>query len=266
MRALIFTVLLALLPQAHAADSAFFFQVVSTQATHITSISAEGITWSNSVPNALCSVQWSPLPNGIWITNALPGFVECTGLVGQMMLPSVFTTGTPSTIVSRRFTQTISPVGPGTELDIDGDTRTDLTFERATVGTDDIPQSAWHEYITVRGSEIILDPQLAGILIGPPSTNSQEFSAYQYGAQLTHYGWTIEGGMFPWQPPWGTVTNGYLGVRFPINGREHYGWVNIDFVDVPSGGTNNYYWPSCRLRGCAYETVPGKGIVAGAEN
>jgi hypothetical protein len=266
MKAIACVVLMAVATLSFAAQRSQFFRVVSTHPTHITSISADGtIVWSNSVSNATCMVEWSPLADGIWITNDLPGPVHWPGMVGEITLPDVFLTGTPSTVVSRRFTETISPVGPPTQLDIDGDAHIDLTFSRTALGTDDIPQSAWDEYVEVRGSEIILAPQDAGILIGPPSTNANSFSSYRYGVWLTHYGWRIESGMYPWQPPWGTVTNGYLGVRLRIDGKQHYGWVNIDFVDVLIGGTTNQYWPSCRVRGCAYETVPGKGIIAGAE-
>jgi hypothetical protein len=48
---------------------------------------------------------------------------------------------------------------------------------------------------------------------------------------------------------WGNVANGYLGLEFQINGKTHYGWARFKDVDT--------------LTGYAYETIPGKAIIAG---
>jgi hypothetical protein len=49
------------------------------------------------------------------------------------------------------------------------------------------------------------------------------------------------------------VTNRYLGVRFRINGLPYYGWIGFRSVD-------NF---TAKLGGWAYETQPGKPILAG---
>jgi hypothetical protein len=56
--------------------------------------------------------------------------------------------------------------------------------------------------------------------------------------------------------PWLNVTNRYLGLRFVIKGKTHYGWARLN---VNCSGFK------CRglLTGYAYETIPGKGIVTG---
>jgi hypothetical protein len=56
---------------------------------------------------------------------------------------------------------------------------------------------------------------------------------------------------------WKDVKNRYLGVRFKIKGRTHYGWarLNVAIANV-EGGT-------ATLTGYAYETIPDKPIVAG---
>jgi hypothetical protein len=50
------------------------------------------------------------------------------------------------------------------------------------------------------------------------------------------------------------VTNRFLGVRFMINGRPHYGWI----------GFRSVAYFEAKLAGWAYETEPNKAILAGA--
>jgi hypothetical protein len=54
---------------------------------------------------------------------------------------------------------------------------------------------------------------------------------------------------------WRNAENRFLGLKFQIQGKTHYGWARISI-------TNNH---SCTamLTGYAYETVPGKSIIAG---
>ena len=56
---------------------------------------------------------------------------------------------------------------------------------------------------------------------------------------------------------WINVNNRYLGVRFYIKGKVHYGWARLNVqVQLPLTVT-------ATLTGYAYETVPNKPIVAG---
>jgi hypothetical protein len=63
-----------------------------------------------------------------------------------------------------------------------------------------------------------------------------------------------------WQGPWFNggkgVKNRYLGLKFKIKGRAHFGWARMTITTT----SHNY---TAVLTGYAYETVPGKGIVAG---
>jgi hypothetical protein len=56
---------------------------------------------------------------------------------------------------------------------------------------------------------------------------------------------------------WHDVKNRYLGLKFKINGKTHYGWarLNVQF------GSNR---PEATLTGYAFETIPNKAIIAGA--
>jgi hypothetical protein len=63
-----------------------------------------------------------------------------------------------------------------------------------------------------------------------------------------------------WRGPWMNggkgVKNRYLGVKFQIKGRFHYGWARITVTTTSNSFT-------ATLTGYAYETIPGKGIIAG---
>jgi hypothetical protein len=56
---------------------------------------------------------------------------------------------------------------------------------------------------------------------------------------------------------WVNVTNRYLGLRFVIKGKVHYGWARLSVQYV------RFTTLSATLTGYAYETIPGKSIVAG---
>jgi hypothetical protein len=65
-----------------------------------------------------------------------------------------------------------------------------------------------------------------------------------------------------WYGPWANggkgVKDRYLGVKFKIGGKFHYGWTRITVTTGPRGFTGMI------LTGYAYETIAGKSIIAGA--
>ena len=56
---------------------------------------------------------------------------------------------------------------------------------------------------------------------------------------------------------WLNVTNGYLGLKFTVKGKIHYGWARLT-VQVLGGA-----FIKTTLTGYAYETIPNKAIIAG---
>lgn len=83
----------------------------------------------------------------------------------------------------------------------------------------------------------------AGAKIGP----SQVFSGKLMGSYDQGQG-TIG--------QWINVNNRYLGIKFGIQGKIHYGWARLN-VNISSGSM------TALLTGYAYETVPDKPIIAG---
>ena len=67
-----------------------------------------------------------------------------------------------------------------------------------------------------------------------------------------------------WRHPWANggkgVFNRYLGIKFKIGADYHYGWARITVKTSTAEGEAF----TATLTGYAYETVPGKAIVAGA--
>jgi hypothetical protein len=60
--------------------------------------------------------------------------------------------------------------------------------------------------------------------------------------------------------PWGTLgkKQAYLGLKFSVKGKVHFGWARFVTHTRPN--------PTAELTGYAYETIPGKPIIAGATN
>jgi len=86
----------------------------------------------------------------------------------------------------------------------------------------------------------------AGALIGPKASFfSPQFIDWMFRAS---YGWG----------QWKDVRNRYLGFRFAIRGKTHYGWARLT---VTTNKKNLKI--TAILTGYAYETVPNKAIVAG---
>jgi hypothetical protein len=59
--------------------------------------------------------------------------------------------------------------------------------------------------------------------------------------------------------PWLNISHpAYVGVKFAIKGKVHYGWIRLAHVSPEP--------PSAELTGYAYETVPNKSIITGKTN
>jgi hypothetical protein len=70
---------------------------------------------------------------------------------------------------------------------------------------------------------------------------------------IVYYGESSYGNFF-------SVTNGYFGFEFSIDGQTHYGWGRMT-TSSPDGPDSI----SAKLTGFAYETIPNRRILAGQE-
>jgi hypothetical protein len=82
-----------------------------------------------------------------------------------------------------------------------------------------------------------------GVAIGPKQPFAGGWMAWSDGANRAGQ--------------WVNVRSRYLGLKFRIKGKVHYGWARLN---VTVGNSRI----SATLTGYAYETIPGKPIIAGA--
>jgi len=94
----------------------------------------------------------------------------------------------------------------------------------------------------------------AGVKIGP----NPKFRPRRLGRMLVgNYSKYESGTFYATWGQWKNVSNRYLGLKFVIRGKIHYGWARLS-VSVPSHTQVNAV-----LTGYAYETIPNKPIIAG---
>ena len=92
----------------------------------------------------------------------------------------------------------------------------------------------------------------AGVRVGPkgPFIPGNEVMVYGgYDAGTTTVGFC--------DGPWKNVRNRYLGLKFTIQGKIHYGWARLNETCAKNGEN------SALLTGYAYETIANKPIIAG---
>ena len=95
---------------------------------------------------------------------------------------------------------------------------------------------------------------VAGGKIGPERTFSKP------GPRMASHSREGEFWLGPWANGGKGVKDRYLGVKFIIGGKFHYGWTRITVTTGP--GDRGF--TGMILTGYAYETIPGKSIIAGA--
>jgi hypothetical protein len=128
-------------------------------------------------------------------------------------------------------------------IDLNGDGTTDITFTGVSVGSYGAEVSAW----TPAGNGVFKSgaPQDRGVSIG----RGEQFTDQQF--QLVHFSQGASGTIGS-GGPWAGLTNRYLGLKFEVNGKPHFGWIRLSAK-----------YPKATITGYAYETLPGKAIETG---
>jgi hypothetical protein len=99
----------------------------------------------------------------------------------------------------------------------------------------------------------------AALRLGQPIGPGQRFlSGGLYGEGMAIFRGPVSSSKTRIYGPWANVNNHYLGLKFQIHGKTHYGWARLS-VSVPKKGSTII----ATLTGYAYETIPGKGLRAG---
>ncbi len=154
------------------------------------------------------------------------------------------------------YTRTHQVIGPGQhyDLDLNHDKKTDFTLV-----------NSWTFSISVQLLNLKPAPQNGAIgYVG--SDNWRFASAMNTGEGIGPRGdfqvqtcallgiRDSQGGSL--YGPWYNARNRYLGLKFEIKGKSHYGWARLNVK-----GTFDYLTGT--LTGYAYETIPNKRITAG---
>jgi hypothetical protein len=116
------------------------------------------------------------------------------------------------------------------------------------------------------------NPYLMNLAVFPLQSGNQVWGATLYASALAagvsiKSDWRFQPGhplMASWyshgtsgsRGKWVNVQNRYLGLKFFINGKIHYGWARLS-VQVHPGSI------TATLTGYAYETIANKGIISG---
>jgi hypothetical protein len=143
------------------------------------------------------------------------------------------------------------------KLDFNGDGITDIKFQssHSSFNCDGSEMQRFLIFETaVRVNGVVgrASALSSGAVIG---ANRQFYGGRHYMEQVLRGG----RGMFCFpssRGPWRNTTDRYLGVKFKIRGKTHFGWARLS-VGV------NFFGLQAKLTGYAYETIPGKSIIAG---
>lgn len=147
-------------------------------------------------------------------------------------------------------------------VDLNNDGVPDFNFTLSYAGYDH----------TFRAS-LLVTPLTGGEVVGTAGSRHPYASALMRGAKIgpsahfssTGHGITVERSagfvsastIFSFFGKWkGVGSNRFLGVKFLINGKTHYGWIRLNLTIDPRIGV-------ATITGYAYETVPNKRIQAG---
>jgi len=147
------------------------------------------------------------------------------------------------------------------DLDLNNDGKIDFTFTGSFMSTgcgefgNAITASLTVVPISGNGYE---GRKAARLGMGSPISGDQKFfapaaqmaSVIRHCAQVPTFtgNWVVRG-----------MADGYLGLKFKIRGKDHYGWAHIK-TNLAIG---RICWFSAGLIGYAYETIAGKSIKAG---
>lgn len=137
-------------------------------------------------------------------------------------------------------------------LDLNHDGIIDFLIEQSSTSVNWLlAQGAYGN--AVEGKKSLASALKKGSVIGPGRSFT---SGVAQGAKMVFYTCTVGGTFCRWSGQWINVTNLYLGLKFQIHGKTHYGWARLSTLVQGSQIT-------ATLTGYAYETIAHKGLRAG---
>jgi hypothetical protein len=150
-------------------------------------------------------------------------------------------------------------------VDLNHDGIRDFSFEAYVIGSSshrpssaDLTVVGWNqgdEVVGYRGSFRAYASALrAGARIGPRKAFISDMPATMADARYSRY-------FGPWANGGKGVRNRYVGFKFVIKGKDHFGWARWNVRAYYD--SHGHPTVSALLTGYAYETIPNKPIIAG---
>jgi hypothetical protein len=146
-------------------------------------------------------------------------------------------------------------------LDLNHDGITDFAFTNYGASHSSIATSRLSVYSAPPSNAVAGKGRLAPLWPGEEIGSKRRFWQQTGSIERArwHYNRTNHTATTKFYGPWANGGKGfkshYLGLKFLINGKLHYGWARLN----TTGGWRNLGV----LTGYAYETIPGKAIIAG---
>ena len=140
----------------------------------------------------------------------------------------------------------------GTILDLNHDHKADFRFGTLVTQTDSGGGTFWSvspvgSKNRIWGKAASASALSSDVLVGP---NKQKFRPGHDFTAKWQAGWWGSSSSGQWR----NVSQAYLGLKFFIEGKAHYGWASLNRSAYPAYAT---------LIGYAYETIPNKPILTG---
>jgi|SRR5579863_7506791 len=140
-------------------------------------------------------------------------------------------------------------------LDLNHDGLTDFVFTNSWGPSDGRLRATFSVNYNFRKNEVLATPGPCAVGLAKGKTIGPNKDFRTVNAALG--GYTNTGSVV--FCPWGDQKAHYLGLKFSIHGKTHYGWARFD----EHFGKDNPPGISVLLNGYAYETIPNKPIIAG---
>jgi hypothetical protein len=163
---------------------------------------------------------------------------------------------------SARIVYTPTNIGISTPIDINGDGIPDFRFgfDAATHGSALVihPLVAGNGVVCYAGSKGCFEVVVGAVnqAVGPLKQFASNTASDSFGGNGV---FMALGGQYQqtyFFGPWAYANNRYVGVRFMIEGKIHYGWIRMSVGNWIKG-------QPITISGYAYETIPNKRILEG---
>ena len=154
-------------------------------------------------------------------------------------------------------------LGDKIALDLNNDGKADFNFQESFFTTTSVFEDhsivlaafPAHKGNDIWGNGTHASALAAGVRVGPKGKFSygKKVMAVDYYADGTGGSGTCAG-------LWNNVKHRYLGFKFSIKGKTHFGWARLNVSCITTYGNHQV---SGVLTGYAYETIPDKAIITG---